>query len=62
MVLEEFSEQLYDPLNYGLYLSPQSGRAGKFLDEERPLDDYKLAGRLGLLEVTHICLKAAFMV
>ena len=45
MVLEEFSEQLYDPLNYGLYLPPTGGKAGKFLDEERPLDDYKLQGK-----------------
>ena len=45
MVLEEFSEQLYDPLNYGLYLPPSGGKAGKFLDEERPLDDYKLQGK-----------------
>lgn len=45
MVLEEFREQLHDPLNYGLYLPPQAGKAGKFLDEERPLDDYKLTGK-----------------
>lgn len=44
MVLDEFSEQLHDSLNYGLYLPPQGGKAGKFLDEERPLEDYKLAG------------------
>ncbi|KAF6025186.1 SHANK3 [Bugula neritina] len=50
LVLHEFSEQLADSLNYGFYLSAQSGRAGKFLDEERPLDDYKLAGPIGQLE------------
>ncbi|XP_067950717.1 protein shank-like isoform X2 [Watersipora subatra] len=50
LVLEEFKEQLYDPLNYGLYLPPQKGKAGKFLDEERPLEDYKLVGPVGHLE------------
>lgn len=54
MVLEEFSEQLYDPLNYGLYLPPTGGKAGKFLDEERPLDDYKLQGKLNHTKYTTV--------
>lgn len=44
LVLDEVGDQLHDPLNYGFYLPPVNNRAGKFLDEERPLDDYKLSG------------------
>ncbi|KAK2163028.1 hypothetical protein LSH36_87g05020 [Paralvinella palmiformis] len=43
-------EQLKDSLNYGLYCPPMNGRAGKFLDEERPLKDYPLPGPIGFLE------------
>ncbi|XP_065054092.1 SH3 and multiple ankyrin repeat domains protein 2-like [Rhopilema esculentum] len=40
-VLLEFSSlNLTDPLNYGFYMPPFKGKAGKFLDEERPLRDY----------------------
>jgi SH3/ankyrin repeat-containing protein len=48
-------QQLNDRLNYGLYLPPANGKAGKFLDEERPLQDYPLplASPFGLLEVCH---------
>lgn len=51
MVLEEFSAQLHDPLNYGLYIPPNAGKAGKFLDEERPLEDYKLPGKLLMISL-----------
>lgn len=45
MVLDEVGDQVHDPLNYGFYLPPEGGRAGKFMDEERPLEDYKLHGK-----------------
>lgn len=44
-------QELKDRLNYGLFQAPVNGRAGKFLDEERPLRDYPLAGPFGMLEV-----------
>ncbi len=46
-----FLQDLRDALNYGLYCPPINGRAGKFLDEERPLKDYPLPGPIGFLEV-----------
>ncbi|XP_047125797.1 SH3 and multiple ankyrin repeat domains protein 2 isoform X1 [Hydra vulgaris] len=43
-VLTEFSNlEFRDPLNFGFYLPPNSGRAGKFLDESRILKDYPMA-------------------
>lgn len=44
-------QDLRDALNYGLYLPPVNGRAGKFLDEERYLKEYPLQGPIGFLEV-----------
>ena len=44
-------QELKDGLNYGLYSPPINGRAGKFLEEERPLRDYPLPGPIGFLEV-----------
>ncbi len=44
-------QELKDKLNYGLYLPPANGKAGKFLDEERPLLDYPLDAPFGVLEV-----------
>lgn len=49
-ILAAFSQELKDPLNYGLYLPPQNGRAGKFLEEERLLKEYPLEGPVGFLE------------
>jgi hypothetical protein len=48
-------------MNYGLYLPPANGRAGKFLLEERLLDDYGLSGPVAQLEVSacFCCLYAA---
>ncbi|XP_078000067.1 uncharacterized protein LOC144452787 [Glandiceps talaboti] len=42
--------ELQDGGNYGLYLPPESGKAGKFLDEERLVKDYPLSGPIGFLE------------
>ncbi|XP_041354554.1 uncharacterized protein LOC121372324 [Gigantopelta aegis] len=49
-ILQAFAKDLRDPLNYGLYLPPTNGRAGKFLDEERVLQEYPLQGPIGFLE------------
>ena len=45
-------QDLRDGLNHGLYSPPANGKAGKFLDEERPLRDYPLPGPIGYLEVS----------
>lgn len=44
------AQDLTDAINYGLYLPPQNGRAGKFLAEERLLGDYSLPGPVASLE------------
>ncbi|KAK7494551.1 hypothetical protein BaRGS_00014204 [Batillaria attramentaria] len=49
-ILAAFAKDLRDALNYGLYLPPMNGRAGKFLEEERFLKEYPLQGPIGFLE------------
>ena len=52
-VLVEFANlEFIDPLNFGFYLPPHSGRAGKFLDEFRLLQDYPMAVSDGQLEAS----------
>jgi len=46
-------QDLKESFNYGLYCPPVGGKAGKFLDEERPLKDYPLPGPVGFLEVSY---------
>ncbi|XP_050736843.1 SH3 and multiple ankyrin repeat domains protein 2-like isoform X5 [Eriocheir sinensis] len=45
--------ELRESFNYGLFCPPQNGRAGKFLDEERPLGDYPLLTPVGYLELKY---------
>ncbi|XP_042225629.1 protein shank-like isoform X5 [Homarus americanus] len=45
--------ELRESFNYGLFCPPQNGRAGKFLDEERPLGDYPLPSPIGYLELKY---------
>lgn len=42
-----------DLLNYGLFLPPANGKAGKFLQEERQLRDYPFSCSVGHLEVCY---------
>ena len=51
VVLLLSSKELKESFNYGLFYPPCNGRAGKFLDEERPLSDYPFNGPGGYLEV-----------
>ena len=44
-------QELKDSFNYGLFCPPYNGRAGKFLDDERMLQDYPMPGHVGYLEV-----------
>jgi hypothetical protein len=46
------SKELPDGLNFGLYLPPCNGRAGKFLDECRCLREYPLNGPVSQLDVS----------
>jgi len=43
---------LKESFNYGFYCPSVGGKAGKFLDEERPLKDYPLSGPVGFLQVS----------
>ncbi|CAF1116801.1 unnamed protein product, partial [Rotaria sordida] len=49
-VLQVLVRELIDGLNFGLYLPPCNGRAGKFLDESRCLREYPLSGPVSYLE------------
>lgn len=52
-VLIEFAsnKDLVDALNFGFYMPPSGGRAGKFLDEQRTFKDYPMDRTTGVLEV-----------
>ncbi len=50
-ILQTLVRELNDGLNFGLYLPPCNGRAGKFLDESRCLKEYPLSGPVSFLEV-----------
>lgn len=49
--IKRSSSCLKDELNYGLFLPPSKGKAGKFLQEDRMLLDYPFEGSVGHLEV-----------
>uniref|UniRef100_A0A6A7G4R8 SH3 and multiple ankyrin repeat domains protein 3 n=1 Tax=Hirondellea gigas TaxID=1518452 RepID=A0A6A7G4R8_9CRUS len=51
--LTSLPKELRESFNYGLFCPPQNGRAGKFLDEERPLADYPLSSPMGYLELKY---------
>ncbi len=45
-------QELSESFNYGLFLPPNNGKAGKFLDEERRLAEYPFSGPVGYVEVS----------
>ena len=47
-------QELKESFNYGLFYPPQNGKAGKFLDEARPIADYPFAEPVGYLEVSSV--------
>ncbi|XP_046439349.1 SH3 and multiple ankyrin repeat domains protein 3-like isoform X6 [Daphnia pulex] len=51
--LASLPKELKESFNYGLFYPPSNGRAGKFLDEERPLSDYPFNGPGGYLELKY---------
>ncbi|XP_018896810.2 SH3 and multiple ankyrin repeat domains protein 3 isoform X1 [Bemisia tabaci] len=52
-VLASLPKELKESFNYGLFLPPNNGKAGKFLDEERRLVDYPFNGPVGYLELKY---------
>ncbi len=44
-------KELKDGYNYGFYMAPYQGRAGKFLDDSRLLREYSLQGPVATLDV-----------
>ncbi|PAA93274.1 hypothetical protein BOX15_Mlig033829g3 [Macrostomum lignano] len=51
--LDLLGRNLPDKLNYGLYLPGNRGRAGKFLQEERLLNEYPMTGPIGDVELRY---------
>ena len=49
-VLSTLAKECKDGINYGFYLPPYQGRAGKFLDDCRKLKEYSLTGPVAQLE------------
>ncbi|XP_065352176.1 SH3 and multiple ankyrin repeat domains protein 3-like isoform X8 [Cloeon dipterum] len=51
--LAALPKELKESFNYGLFVPPANGKAGKFLDEERHLTDYPFSGPVGYLELKY---------
>ncbi|XP_043229025.1 SH3 and multiple ankyrin repeat domains protein 3-like isoform X1 [Amphibalanus amphitrite] len=51
--LRSLPKELKESFNYGLFYPPQNGKAGKFLDEARPIADYPFAEPVGCLELKY---------
>ncbi|GIY45242.1 protein shank [Caerostris extrusa] len=49
-ILAALPKELKEGFNYGLFCPPVNGRAGKFLDEERPLADYPFTDNSAYVE------------
>ncbi|GFX85533.1 protein shank [Trichonephila clavipes] len=52
-ILAALPKELKEGFNYGLFCPPVNGRAGKFLDEERPLADYPFTDNSAYVEVSN---------
>uniref|UniRef100_A0A2R5L8X2 Putative ankyrin n=1 Tax=Ornithodoros turicata TaxID=34597 RepID=A0A2R5L8X2_9ACAR len=52
-ILSSLPKELKESFNYGLYCPPVNGKAGKFLDEERPIADYPLTDAVAYLELRY---------
>eukprot|EP00045_Choanoeca_perplexa_P013808 m.158209 g.158209 ORF g.158209 m.158209 type:complete len:1337 (+) comp16462_c0_seq1:28-4038(+) len=49
-VLDRLAQTVPNNINYGLYLPPVNGQAGRYLSEERMLGDYRLPGPVAQLQ------------
>ncbi|XP_075727895.1 SH3 and multiple ankyrin repeat domains prosap isoform X4 [Rhipicephalus microplus] len=52
-IISSLPKEVKEGFNYGLYCPPVNGKAGKFLDEERPIADYPLSDAVAYLELRY---------
>lgn len=52
-IISSLPKEVKEGFNYGLYCPPVNGKAGKFLDEERPIADYPLCDAVAYLELRY---------
>ncbi|XP_022251595.1 SH3 and multiple ankyrin repeat domains protein 3-like, partial [Limulus polyphemus] len=52
-ILSSLPKELKESFNYGIFILPRNGKAGKFLDEERLLLDYPLSEPVEYLELRY---------
>lgn len=49
-------QELKQSFNYGLFCPPTGAKCGKFLDENKALNEYPFSDYVGYLEVSFLCL------
>ncbi|GFQ67360.1 protein shank, partial [Trichonephila clavata] len=52
-IIDSLPKELKENFNYGIFCPPINGKAGKFLDEQRPLADYPFYGSVGYVELRY---------
>ncbi|GFY14097.1 protein shank [Trichonephila clavipes] len=52
-ITDSLPKELKESFNYGIFCPPINGKAGKFLDEQRPLADYPFHGSVGYVELRY---------
>ncbi|KAG8200115.1 hypothetical protein JTE90_018905 [Oedothorax gibbosus] len=52
-IIDSLPKELKESFNYGVFCPPINGKAGKFLDEQRPLADYPFQASAGYVELRY---------
>ncbi|CAL1261269.1 unnamed protein product [Larinioides sclopetarius] len=52
-IIDSLPKELKESFNYGIFCPPINGKAGKFLDEQRPLADYPFPSSIGYVELRY---------
>ncbi|XP_035223395.1 protein shank-like [Stegodyphus dumicola] len=52
-IIDSLPKELKESFNYGIFCPPINGKAGKFLDEQRPLADYPFHSSVGYVELRY---------
>ncbi|XP_054708960.1 SH3 and multiple ankyrin repeat domains protein 3-like [Uloborus diversus] len=52
-IIVSLPKELKESFNYGIFCPPINGKAGKFLDEQRPLADYPFHTSIGYVELRY---------
>lgn len=52
-IIDSLPKEIKESFNYGLFCPPINGKAGKFLDEQRPLADYPFHSSVGYVELRY---------